>query len=250
MSACELMFNYYSHRKQRVKLGNNVSDWQHVYKGSAQGSIMGPLSYNMFTNDMFMILDGDVEVYNYADDNSLISAGFNAKQTQQNLIRNVNKVMDWFEQNNMKINPEKFSYIVFGNDSDVGSIVIRDHVIEPVSNVKILGLHLDNKLKFDHHVSKICQKAGRQIQVLSRLSHVLTEANKMLLYDSFVKCYFNYCACIWHFCSKSNTFKLEKLQSKALRYIMLDFKSAYVGLLNKCKKKLKIICIRDILINL
>ena len=119
MSACELMFNYYSHRKQRVKLGNNESDWQHVYKGSAQGSIMGPLSYNMFTNDMFMILDGDVEVYNYADDNSLISAGFNAERTQQNLIRNVSKVMDWFEQNNMKINPDKFSYIVFGNDSDV-----------------------------------------------------------------------------------------------------------------------------------
>ena len=66
----------------------------------------------MFTNDMFMILDGDVEVYNYADDNSLISAGFNAKSTQQNLIRNVNKVMDWFEQNNMKVNPDKFSYIV------------------------------------------------------------------------------------------------------------------------------------------
>ena len=60
MSACELMFNHYSHRKQRVKLGNNVSDWQHVYKGSAQGSIMGPLSYNMFTNDMFMILASHV----------------------------------------------------------------------------------------------------------------------------------------------------------------------------------------------
>ena len=85
---------------------------------------MGPLSYNMFTNDMFMILDGDVEVYNYADDNSLISAGFNAKSTQQNLIRNVNKVMDWFVQNNMKVNPDKFSYIVFGNDRDVGNIVI------------------------------------------------------------------------------------------------------------------------------
>ena len=51
--------------------------------------------------------------------------------------------MDWYEQNNMKVNPDKFSYIVFGNDSDVGSIVIRDHVIEPVSNVKILGLSLD-----------------------------------------------------------------------------------------------------------
>ena len=62
-------------------------------------------------------------------------------------------IRSWIGLNKTIVDPDKFSYIVFGNDSDVGNIVIRDHVIEPVSNVKILGLHLDNKLKFDHHVS-------------------------------------------------------------------------------------------------
>ena len=46
-----------------------------MYKGSAQGSIIGPISYNMFTNDMFMVLDADIQVYNYADDNALVSSG-------------------------------------------------------------------------------------------------------------------------------------------------------------------------------
>ena len=65
------MFSYYSNRKQRVKMGNSTSEWQSVYKGSAQGSVIGPLSYNIFSNDMLSILDNDINGYNYADDNTL-----------------------------------------------------------------------------------------------------------------------------------------------------------------------------------
>ena len=85
LSACELMFSYYSNRKQRAKMGNSTSEWQSVYKGSVkgsvigplsysnstsewqsvykgsvQGSVIGPLSYNIFSNDMLSILDNDI----------------------------------------------------------------------------------------------------------------------------------------------------------------------------------------------
>ena len=73
-------------------------------------------------------------------------------------------------------------------------IKIIDHVIESVDNVKILGLHIDNKLNFDTHISKVCQKTGRQIQVMSRLRNILSEGNKILLYNSFIEFYFNYCS--------------------------------------------------------
>ena len=74
ISACELIFNYYYGRKQRVKIGDNTSEWQYVYKGSAQGSIISPISYNIFINDMFIILDFDrpILVYNSADDTFLV----------------------------------------------------------------------------------------------------------------------------------------------------------------------------------
>jgi hypothetical protein len=237
ISACQLMLNYYSGRKQRVKLGcNNVSDWRSIYKGSAQGSIIGPLSYNMFSNDIFMILDDDVDMFGYADDKSLKSSGYDLKEAEKNLLHNVNNIVSWFKQNNMKVNPDKFNYIVFGNKTDAGSITIDNHVIKPVNHVKLLGLHLDNKLNFDVHISKLCEKAGRQVQVLSRLSHTLNNINKMLLYNCFIECYFNYCSCIWHFCSIANTLKIEKLQKKALRFITLDFHSTYAELLEKSDK--------------
>ena len=194
MSACKLMFSYYSYRKQRVKLGNNNSEWQNVYKGSAQGSIIGPISYNIFTNDMLLLLDDDVEAYNYADDNSLACSGYKFDQIQQNLSRNVQKIMSWFDKNHMKVNPDKFNYIVFGKHDHIGDFIIGNHIIKPVKSVKLLGLNLDNKLNFESHISNLCQKAGRQIHVLARLSRILNESNKMLVYNSFVECYFNYCS--------------------------------------------------------
>ena len=79
---------------------------------SAQGSVVGPVSYNIFSNDLFLILDDNVHVYNYADDNSYMCAGYDYIETQQCLMQNVEKVIAWYEENNMKVNPDKFKYIV------------------------------------------------------------------------------------------------------------------------------------------
>ena len=65
---------------------------------------------------------------------------------------------------------------------------------------------------------------------------MLNESNTLLLYSSFISCYFNYCCVLWHFCNNSDTLKIEKLQEKALRYSMLDFKSPYQQLLHNCGK--------------
>ena len=71
----------------------------------------------------------------------------------------------------------------------LGQFNIGDNNIFPEDNVRILGLHIDNTLNFNTQITNICQKAGRKVQVLSRLCHVLDQFNKMLLYNSFVGCY-------------------------------------------------------------
>ena len=75
---------------------------------------MGPQSYNVFTNDMLFILEDDVDVYNYADDNTFVCSGYDYESVKDKLIRNVNNVITWFESNNMMVNPDKFQFIVFG----------------------------------------------------------------------------------------------------------------------------------------
>ena len=159
---------------------------------------------------MLSILDNDIDVYNYADDNTLTSSGYDYDVVQDKLVRNIEKVMQWFEENDMKINPDKFQYIVFGKNESIKDIKIGNVNIQPVNYIKVLGLYLDNKLNFDLHITKLSQKAGRQIQVISRLSRILNESSKMLLYNTFLVCYFQYCSIVWHFCSKINTYKIEQ----------------------------------------
>ena len=98
-----------------MKLGTNRSEWLFVNKGSAQGSLMGPIPYNMFANDMMFILDDDIDIYYYADDNSLLYSGSNYENVKHKLLHKVNKVVEWLQGNHMKVNPDKFQCIVFGN---------------------------------------------------------------------------------------------------------------------------------------
>ena len=88
-------------------------------------------------------------------------------------------------------------------------------------------------LNFDLHISKICKKAARQINVLLRLSKFLSTETKVLIYKSFIRSNFNYCPLVWHFCSKTSSKKMEKLQYRALRLVFNDFVSSYESLLDR-----------------
>ena len=93
----------------------------------------------------------------------------------------------------------------------------------------------------------MCQKASKQVNVLARLSNVLNENNKMLLFNSFVECYFKYWYTLWLFCSNSDTFKIEKVQKRALRYVSIFNTSTSEELLQiSHKSPLYIIRVRKI----
>ena len=147
---------------------------------------------------------------------------------------NVDKIIEWFQGN--QVNPDKCQCIVFGKVVNPGTFLINGNVVRPEEMVKLLGGHIYNNLNFGHHVSHVCQKAGKQVKVLGRLSRVLNESNNLLLCSAFISCYFNYCCVLWHFCNTPDTFKIEKLQEKALRFSMLDFKCSYNQLLRNCGK--------------
>ena len=99
--------------------------------------------------------------------------------------------------------------------------------------MNLLGVTIDFMLNFDTHVSNICRKAARQINVLLRIGKHLSVETKILVYKSFNKSNFNYCPLVWHICSKSSTAKMEKLQYRALRLVFSDFNSSYEALLER-----------------
>ena len=105
----------------------------------------------------------------------------------------------------------------------------------------MLGVNIDVELNFNHHIALLCNKAGRQINSLSRLSNVLNVDTKILILQSFILSHFMYCCIIWHFCSISDTKKIEKMQLKALRHIYKDYTSSYEMLREKCNRPMLLI---------
>ena len=236
-NACNLIHSYLINRKQRVKIGDSRSEWLHLIKGVPQGSILGPLLFNIFLNDIFYSING---LYNYADDNTLSIHGKTVSIVKDLLEDATNSALDWFESNEMQANSSKFQALLLGADSKNtnSTFNIKGARISPSTSVTLLGIEIDNKLNFSKHVSKICTKAGQQLSALARLSKILDLNTKMTVFNCFVLSNFNYCPLVWHHCSINDNRKIEKIQERGLRFVYNDSQSSYKKLLSKSNKNL------------
>ena len=223
ISACHLVASYLSNRKQRVKIGNSRSKWISLSKGVTQGSIFGPLLFNIFINDMYMFMD-ECTLYNYEYDNSLSCISPTIDAVISNLQSDGNRAIKWVTDN-----PEKFQFMMISRDEDsVRSLTLNDGtVIVSEDHVKVLGVVIDSKLNFSLHVSAICNKASRQLNALSRISNYSDVSARRTIYDSFVASNFNYCPLVWHFRGATNNTKLDKIQERCLRSIYKDYESPH-----------------------
>ena len=112
-------------------------------------------------------------------------------------------------------------------------LFIGDKTLNSEPCITLLGLDIDNLLTFNKHIANICKKAASQLTVLKRLSRSMGHTERKLIMQAFTLSNFDYCALIWHFCSESNTAKVEKIQERALRLVLDDHISDYPTLLGK-----------------
>ena len=230
--AVKLLDSYLSDRSQQIRLGAHTSSWEKLFKGVPQGSILGPLLFNVFINDIFYFIVQCI-LYNYADDNTLSYIHKDLLHLKSVLEQESLLLIQWFDKNFMKANPDKFQAICIGKKShdNIDSFQVGQTNIKCDDNVTLLGINLDYMLKFDTHVSEICKKASQQLAVFKRLGRFLTKQGKLIIYNSFIASNFSYCPLAWHFCSVSSTNKLEKVQERALRFINNDYSSSINDLL-------------------
>ena len=232
--ACSLIANYLSDRKQRVKIANVRSSWTSLTKGVPQGSILGPLLFNVFINDLFYCME-KCTLYNYADDNSLMNISRNVDDVISNLRLDCTNANNWFHMNGMSSNLTKFQCML-SSSTDLEPVFFEidsDTKIKFEENVTVLGIHIDNKLTFSNHVRVCCKKAARQLNAFSRISRHLSITSRMAIFRSFILSNFQYCPLVWHFCGKQNNEKMEHIQERALRIVYNDHVSNYPELLSR-----------------
>lgn len=208
----------------------------YIQRLPARFGTCGPLLYNIFGNDLFYFIDV-CTLYNYADDNTLSYSHTDVNCLLGVLQNDCRVAIEWFTSNYMQANPDKFQVLFLSRTNDLfpNEIVIDDVHISRCNNVKLLGVTIDEKLKFENHVGNICTKASQQLNALIRIRRNLNYKQRLRIYESFILSNFNFCPIVWHYCSVRSTRKMESIQKRALRFLIDDHESNYTQLLQKVK---------------
>ena len=182
--ACNLIIK--CNCRQRTKVMGKSSEWVTINRGVPQGSVLGPLLFNIFVNDLFYT-DIDSMICNYADDNHLVSESSCIDTLKVSLEKDAQRAISWFDDNYMHAIPDKFQCISldrFGRPPV--SISVEGNTIPSSDCIKVLGVTLDSSLKYDTHISNLCSRASTQINAMKRIGKYLNTDCRISMYKSFI----------------------------------------------------------------
>ena len=216
--ALKIIFSYLNDRWQRTKINATFSSWSELLQGVPQGSVLGPLLFNIYLNDVFFILK-QCDVCNFADDTTPYACDASIRNVFFKLEHDSLLLIDWFECNYMRLNTDKCHLICSANKVEHTWVRLGNDQIWESRNVKLLGVTIDNQLKFDDHVKNICTKAGRKLSALTRMLKELSFQRKRLLLKTLFGSQFTYCPLIWIFHSREANNRINSLHERALRLV-------------------------------
>ena len=207
--------SYLTFRTQYVQINDVNSELGSISIGVPQGSILGPLLFLIYINDMKRSCNL-FECIQYADDTTLFLRDDDLKTLYQIVNRQLKRVDYWLKLNKLSLNVEKTHYMVFTKClSDLPQVVIRDVPLTRVYDTRFLGINIDDKLNFNSHVNKLCKRLSAAIGAIKCVRYFMPNAViKMLYFALFYPCLL-YGVCVWGLSGSGNINKICKLQDRA-----------------------------------
>ena len=184
--------SYLRNRTQCVKINNICSDLLNIFLGAPQDSILGPILSNIFLND----LHNCKRLYYIKLDDNTIKVFCDQLANLIKILEVVGELsVRWFMENEMAVNSEIFQAIILNwkDAKATHKLIIDNKETKPTNAVKLLGININDQLKFNEHISVLCSKAAMQLNALSRLQKCMGKSEKEAVINSFIFSNFNYC---------------------------------------------------------
>ena len=223
-SSLKLVLDYLLNCKHRTKVNSKYIAWTDIFEDVPQGPTLGPLMFNIFLWDLLIFIETTYSA-SCADDN----APYVIKNTIAEVSHELETVSKmhfmWFIENEMVTNVDK-SHLLLSSVED-HTIEINGFIVKNSHCENLLRVHLDDQLKFDFCIEKLCKNANRKLHALARVTPYMDLSKKRILINAFFDSQFNYCSLIWMCHSRKHCHKINRLHEKCLRIIYDDKRSSY-----------------------
>jgi len=216
--------SYLSARTQSVKIHEKVSSKQPISFGVPQGSILGPILFIIFINDLSSIAKNCLLIQ-YADDSQFLHAASvnNLNELIGKTKQTLTEAKKYFDMNGLKLNPQKTQCIFIGSRQNIAKIPTDTVIdfqgccIKPNTTVKNLGVHVDRYMTFETHIDHIYRKVMGTLIYLNHIKNKIPTETRIAVIQTLALSIINYCLNIWGSTNKTQIQRTQKLQNFAAR---------------------------------
>ena len=242
--------DYLKDRAQRVLLDNSFSDFKPVVSGVPQGSILGPLLFVLFIDDISLGLDPNTHINLYADDTKIWRAMYSEYDCHM-LQEDIKKLYIWCNINDMKFHPDKCKVLSINGNSVLNNLLhmlpfskysysIGNNIIDYTPDQKDLGVIINENFTWDDHQDMLLNKASQMLGLTKRTCHFVTSPNsKRTLYLTLVRSLFEHVSITWRPVTLTRIHLFERLQKNSMKWILNEQFLSYADeetYTGKCKQ--------------
>lgn len=218
--------SYLNQRRQYVSLNCSQSNVGHIRYGVPQGSILGPILFCMYINDLPLDFNNArVRCDLYADDSTLHSSGKKLENIEKDLQSSLNKIDSWCKTNSMFLHPDKTKCMLISTRQKHQrkkmslNLSISSTAIDQVSEHRVLGVVIDQDMNWKLHLQKICKSLSRNLYLMAKLYSFTDRKALMMFFNAHIMSHINFASIIWDGASQVNLNKINSLHRRAAKII-------------------------------
>ena len=211
--------NFLKNRTQQVLIENSLSRHEEVRSGVPQGSVLGPVLFLLFINDITRTLNNSVCCKLFADDLKLYSS-VDTSMTNNPLQKSLDMTFSWSQIWQLPINQVKCNVIQIGSRHDAGQhYTMNGQIIQPLHSISDLGVEIDGGLKFSTHINNVATKAFQRLGIIFRGFSTRNPDFLVRAYKTYVRPILDYCSSVWNPFLQKDIDLLESVQRYFTRRI-------------------------------